>query len=71
MTLTHMLEHYDTYISLEAEEEHTVVYCCSEMAQLVELSDGFVDGNGWLELWGIELFLSTRKDIMNHRCKGD
>ena len=69
------IKYVETYLNGRLVEEydtgHGEELCCGTMEQLVELSNGFVDGNLWDTVWDIPLFLETRKDIDNHACEGD
>ena len=67
--IPHAIEHLGAVLVLEQEDTNNVVQCCSEKKQLIELSDGFVTEFSWDKLSSIPLYVQTRKDIRDHKCR--
>ena len=69
------IKYVETYLNGRLVEEydtgHGEELCCGTMEELIMLSNGFFVGHVGYELPSIPLYIETRKDIMNHVCKGD
>ena len=75
MTDQYMTQHYGAVVvenspySPDVPGGHGLDVCCAYMGELIELSNGYVCGIKFAELWDIEMFVETRKEIQNHVCE--